>query len=104
WEKFNAGRFDRIMLGTKTVAAEATADGIRVGFESAKPGGEAPASATYDLVLQAVGRSPNGRKIGADKAGLAVDERGFIRVDAQLRSNVPSLFAIGDIVGQPMLA
>ena len=104
WQKFNAGRFDRIMLGTKTVAAQATPEGIRVSFESAKPGVDAPAPETYDLVLQAVGRSPNGRKIGADKAGLTVNERGFIPVDAQMRSNVPSLFAIGDIVGQPMLA
>ncbi len=104
WQKFNAGRFDRIMLGTKTVAAQATPEGIRVSFESAKPGVDAPAPETYDLVLQAVGRSPNGRKIGADKAGLTVNERGFIPVDVQMRSNVPSLFAIGDIVGQPMLA
>ncbi|MBI3383329.1 MAG: dihydrolipoyl dehydrogenase [Aquabacterium sp.] len=104
WQKFNAGRFDRVMLGTKTVAAEATPQGIRVSFESAKPGMDAPAPETYDLVLQSVGRSPNGRKIGADKAGLAVNEHGFIPVDAQMRSNVPSLFAIGDIVGQPMLA
>ncbi len=104
WQKFNAGRFDRVMLGTKTVAAQATPEGIRVSFESAKPGVDAPAPETYDLVLQSVGRSPNGRKIGADKAGLTVNERGFIPVDAQMRSNVPSLFAIGDIVGQPMLA
>jgi dihydrolipoamide dehydrogenase len=104
WQKFNAGRFDRIMLGTKTVAAEATPAGIKVSFESAKPGVESPAAETYDLVLQAVGRSPNGRKIGADKAGLTVNERGFIPVDQQMRSNMPSLFAIGDIVGQPMLA
>jgi dihydrolipoamide dehydrogenase len=104
WQKFNAGRFDRIMLGTKTVSAQASPEGIRVSFESAKPGTEAPAAQTYDLVLQAVGRSPNGRKIGADKAGLRVNERGFIPVDQQMRSNVPSLFAIGDIVGQPMLA
>jgi dihydrolipoamide dehydrogenase len=104
WDKHNASRFDRIMLGTKTVAAEATPEGIKVRFESAKPGVDAPAEQTYDLVLQAVGRSPNGRKIGADKAGLNVNERGFITVDPQMRSNVPSLFAIGDIVGQPMLA
>ena len=104
WEKHNAKCFDRIMLGTKTVAAEATADGIRVSFESAKPGVEAPAAETYDLVLQAVGRSPNGRKIGADLAGVTVNERGFIPVDLQQRTNVPHIFAIGDIVGQPMLA
>jgi dihydrolipoyl dehydrogenase len=104
WEKHNAKRFDRIMLGTKTVAAEATAEGIRVSFEPAKPGSEGPAAETYDLVLQAVGRSPNGRKIGADLAGIGVNERGFIPVDEQQRTNVPHIFAIGDIVGQPMLA
>ncbi|MCG3188439.1 MAG: Dihydrolipoyl dehydrogenase [Burkholderiaceae bacterium] len=101
WQKMNAARFDRIMLKTKTVAAEARADGIHVRFE----GDNAPAGPQrYDLVLQAVGRSPNGRKIGADKAGVAVNERGFIPVDVQMRTNVPHIFAIGDIVGQPMLA
>ncbi len=101
WEKRNAKRFDRVMLKTGTVAAEATIDGIRVRFE----GENAPAEAqTYDLVLVAVGRSPNGRKIGAERAGVAVDERGFIPVDGQMRSNVAHIFAIGDIVGQPMLA
>ena len=104
WQKFNAKRFDRVMLATKTVAAQATTEGIKVSFESAKPGVDAPAPEVYDLVLQSVGRSPNGRKIGADKVGLNVNERGFIPVDSQMRSNVPSLFAIGDIVGQPMLA
>jgi dihydrolipoamide dehydrogenase len=104
WDKVNAHRFDRVMLGTKTVAAEATPSGIKVSFASAKEGEPAPEPAVYDLVLQAVGRSPNGRKIGADKAGLTVNERGFVPVDKQMRSNVPSLFAIGDLVGQPMLA
>lgn len=104
WDKHNAHRFDRVMLNTKTVAAEATPAGIKVSFASAKEGEPAPEPAVYDLVLQAVGRSPNGRKIGADKAGLAVNERGFVPVDKQMRSNVPSLFAIGDLVGQPMLA
>jgi dihydrolipoamide dehydrogenase len=104
WQKFNAHRFDRVMLNTKTVSAKATAAGIEVSFESAKAGEAAPEARTYDLVLQAVGRSPNGRKVGADKAGVTVNERGFIPVDQQLRSNVPSVFAIGDIVGQPMLA
>lgn len=104
WEKLNAPRFDRVMLGTKTVAAEATAEGIRVSFEAAVAGQPAPESATYDMVLQAVGRSPNGRKVGAERAGVTVNERGFIPVDQQQRSNVPSIFAIGDIVGQPMLA
>ena len=101
WQKMNAPRFDRIMLRTKTVAAEATAEGIRVRFE----GEGAPAEPQlYDMVLQAVGRSPNGKKIAADKAGVAVTDRGFIPVDAQMRTNVPHIFAIGDIVGQPMLA
>jgi dihydrolipoamide dehydrogenase len=104
WEKHNAKRFDRVMLGTKTVAAQATPEGIRVSFESAKPGAEAPAAETYDLVLQAVGRSPNGQKIGAGLAGIVVNERGFIPVDLQQRTSVPHIFAIGDIVGQPMLA
>jgi len=104
WDKHNAHRFDRVMLNTKTVAAEATPEGIKVSFASAKEGEPAPEPAVYDLVLQAVGRSPNGRKIGADRAGLAVNERGFVPVDQQMRSNVPSLFAIGDLVGQPMLA
>jgi dihydrolipoamide dehydrogenase len=101
WQKMNAPRFDQIMLKTKTVGAEATADGIRVRFEGE---GAPSAPQLYDLVLQAVGRSPNGRKIGADKAGVAVSERGFIPVDAQMRTNVPHIYAIGDIVGQPMLA
>jgi dihydrolipoamide dehydrogenase len=101
WQKMNAPRFDHIMLKTKTVGAEATADGIKVKFEGAD--GKA-SEGIYDLVLQAVGRSPNGKKIGADKAGVAVSDRGFIPVDVQMRTNVPHIFAIGDIVGQPMLA
>jgi dihydrolipoamide dehydrogenase len=101
WQKMNAPRFDNIMLKTKTVAAEATPQGIRVTFE----GEQAPKEPqVYDLVLQAVGRAPNGKLIGADKAGVNVGERGFIPVDAQMRTNVPHIFAIGDIVGQPMLA
>jgi dihydrolipoamide dehydrogenase len=101
WQKLNAPRFDNIRLKTKTVAAEATADGIRVMFEGLDG---TKSEGLYDLVLQAVGRSPNGRKIAADKAGVTVTERGFIPVDAQMRTNVPHIFAIGDIVGQPMLA
>jgi dihydrolipoamide dehydrogenase len=104
WQKHNAHRFDRIMLNTKTVAATAKPEGIEVRFEAAEPGKESPAAQTYDLVLQAVGRSPNGRKVGADKAGVTVTDRGFIPVDKQQRTNVASIFAIGDIVGQPMLA
>ncbi len=100
WQKMNAPRFDNIMLKTKTVGAKATPAGIEVTFE----GEGAPAPQTYDLVLQAVGRSPNGKKIAADKAGVSVSDRGFIAVDIQMRTNVPHIFAIGDIVGQPMLA
>ena len=101
WEKMNTHRFDHVMLKTKTVGATATQAGIEVRFE----GDKAPAEPqVYDLVLVAVGRSPNGRKIGAEKAGVAVTERGFINVDRQMRTNVPHIHAIGDIVGQPMLA
>jgi dihydrolipoamide dehydrogenase len=101
WEKKNAGRFDNVMLKTKTVSAEATPAGIKVGFEGAK----APAEPqVYDLVLVAVGRSANGKVIAADKAGVSVTDRGFIPVDKQMRTNVGHIFAIGDIVGQPMLA
>jgi dihydrolipoamide dehydrogenase len=101
WQKMNAPRFDHIMLKTKTVGAEATADGILVRFEGE---GAPKEPQLYDLVLQAVGRVPNGKRIGADKAGVVVGERGFIPVDIQMRTNVPHIFAIGDIVGQPMLA
>ncbi|WP_284336547.1 dihydrolipoyl dehydrogenase [Comamonas sp. NoAH] len=104
WQKMNAQRFDNIMVNTKTVAAEATPEGIKVSFEPAKNGVTVPEPQTYDLVLQAVGRTPNGKKIGADAAGVAVTDRGFIEVDIQMRTNVPHIFAIGDIVGQPMLA
>ena len=104
WQKVNAPRFDNIMLKTKTVGAKATPEGIEVTFAPAEEGGTAPAPQTYDLVLQAVGRTPNGKKIAAEKAGVAVTERGFINVDIQMRTNVSHIFAIGDIVGQPMLA
>ena len=101
WEKFNAGRFEKIMLKTRAAKAEVKPDGIQVTFE----GENAPAEAqTYDLVLVAVGRTPNGKKIDASAAGVHVDERGFIAVDKQMRTNVANIFAIGDIVGQPMLA
>ena len=104
WQKMNAHRFDNIMLKTKTVGAKATAKGIEVTFAAAEEGGTAPAPQVYDLVLQAVGRTPNGKKIAAEKAGVSVTDRGFINVDIQMRTNVPHIFAIGDIVGQPMLA
>ena len=101
WEKMNAKRFDHIMLNTKTVGAQARDDGIWVSFE----GQNAPKEPQrYDLVLQAVGRTPNGNRLGADKAGVIVGERGFIPVDKQMRTNVAHIYAIGDIVGQPMLA
>ena len=101
WQKYNTGRFDKVMLKTKTVGVEAKPEGIAVRFE----GEQAPAEPQlYDLVLVAVGRSPNGNKIGADNAGVAVSERGFIAVDKQMRTNVAHIFAIGDVVGQPMLA
>lgn len=104
WQKMNAPRFDNIMVNTKTVGAEATPEGIKVTFEPAKDGVTVPEPQVYDLVLQAVGRTPNGKKIGAEAAGVAVTDRGFINVDIQMRTNVPHIFAIGDIVGQPMLA
>ncbi|PKO25419.1 MAG: dihydrolipoyl dehydrogenase [Betaproteobacteria bacterium HGW-Betaproteobacteria-8] len=94
-------RFEKIMLSTKVAKMEAKKDGIHVSFE----GENAPAGVEiYDRVLVAIGRRPNGKNIGAENAGVAVDERGFIAVDKQMRTNVPHIFAIGDIVGQPMLA
>lgn len=100
WQKMNAPRFDNIMLKTKTVSAKAVAEGIEVTFE----GEGAPKPQVYDMVLQAVGRSPNGAKIGASNAGVQVTDRGFVPVDIQMRTNVGHIFAIGDVVGQPMLA
>ena len=104
WQKFNEKRFDKVMTKTKTVAVEALKEGIKVTFEGADPSVAAPEPQLYDMVLMAVGRSPNGKKIAADKAGVAVTDRGFINVDSQMRTNVPHIFAIGDVVGQPMLA
>jgi dihydrolipoamide dehydrogenase len=101
WQKHNEPRFDKLMLRTKTVRVEAEEAGIRVWFE----GDNAPAEPQlYDMVLSAVGRSPNGRQIAADRAGIIVNDRGFIPVDSQMRTSAPHIFAIGDIVGQPMLA
>ena len=104
WQKHNQHRFDNVMTKTKTVGVEALPEGIKVTFEAAEAGATAPAPQVYDLVLVAVGRSPNGKKIAADKAGVTVTDRGFINVDKQMRTNVPHIFAIGDLVGQPMLA
>ena len=101
WEKQNLHRFDRVMLKTKTVAVEVKDEGLEVKFEGE---GVSPEPVMYDMILQAAGRSPNGGKIAADKAGVIVTDRGFITVDKQMRTNVPHIFAIGDIVGQPMLA
>ena len=101
WQKKNAPRFDNLMLKTKTVSAKAKKDGIYVTFEGE---GAPKEPQRYDLVLQAVGRTPNGKKIAAEKAGVTVTDRGFIEVDRQMRTNVPNIFAIGDIIGQPMLA
>ncbi|MGB3269849.1 MAG: dihydrolipoyl dehydrogenase [Rhodanobacter sp.] len=95
-----AGKLKGVHLKTKVVTAKATKKGIEVGYE----GDSIPETTLFDRVLVAVGRSPNGGKIGADKAGVAVTERGFINVDTQMRTNVPHIFAIGDLVGQPMLA
>jgi dihydrolipoamide dehydrogenase len=103
WQNKNTHRFDHIMLKTKTVSVAALPEGIKVTFESMTDA-KAPEPQLYDLVLVAVGRSPNGKKIAAEKAGVNVNERGFIVVDQQMRTNVPHIFAIGDVVGQPMLA
>ena len=98
-------RFEAIMLNTKVANIEAKKDGIHVSFEGVNGNTDAPKDVqVYDRVLISIGRRPNGLNIGAEHAGLAVDERGFINVDKQMRTNVPHIFAIGDIVGQPMLA
>jgi dihydrolipoamide dehydrogenase len=99
FEKVAKRRYGRIMLETKVASMSATSQGIAVVFEGKHPG-----EATYDKVLVAVGRRPNGKLIGAEAAGVLVDERGFIPVDAHQRTNVPTIFAIGDVVGNPMLA
>ena len=100
YTKANKKRFN-LMLSTKVTAVEAKDDGIYVSVEGKK----APTDPIrYDAVLVAIGRAPNGLMIGAEGAGINVDERGFINVDKQMRTNVPNIFAIGDVVGQPMLA
>ncbi|HLS21900.1 MAG TPA: dihydrolipoyl dehydrogenase, partial [Paenalcaligenes sp.] len=101
WQNKNAWRFENIWLQAKTVAVRADEQGVWAQFE----GADAPTDEQrYDLILQSVGRAPNGDRIGAENAGIAVDERGFLSVDRQMRTNVPHIFAIGDIIGQPMLA
>lgn len=93
-------RYEQILLGTRVAGVEPLAEGLRVSFA----GDKAPAPQVYGRVLVAVGRSPNGQRIGAESAGVQVSDRGFIPVDKQLRTNVPHIFAIGDIAGPPMLA
>jgi dihydrolipoamide dehydrogenase len=95
-------RYEKIMLKTKVVKIESTSVGLKAHFEALE--GESPKAEVYDRVLLAVGRRPNGNHIDADKAGITVNDRGWIPVDGQMRTNVPHIFAIGDIVGEPMLA
>ena len=99
-EKRIAARYERILLKTKMTGVRPAPEGLVVSFE----GDKAPAPQVYDKVLVAVGRTPNGRTLAAEAAGLAVNERGYIPVDRQMRTNVAHIFAIGDVVGQPMLA
>lgn len=99
-EKRIGKRYEQIMLGTRVEQVEVVPNGIRVSFAGTK----APASQVYDAVLVAVGRTPNGRAIAAEAAGVKVDERGYIAADRQQRTNVPHIFAIGDVIGAPMLA
>jgi dihydrolipoamide dehydrogenase len=93
-------QYENVFLSTKVTSVQAGSDGLTVSFEGAR----APESDTFDAVLVAVGRAPNGKLIDAEKAGVAVDDRGFLAVDKQQRTNVGHIFAIGDVVGQPMLA
>jgi dihydrolipoamide dehydrogenase len=97
WQKFNAGRFDSIMLQTRTTKVEASPQGLKASFEGKD-------SKVYDMILVSAGRAPNGKNIGAEKAGVAVTERGFIETDSQMRTNVSHIYAIGDITRNPMLA
>jgi dihydrolipoamide dehydrogenase len=94
------GRYQQILLGTKVTKVEPLEEGLRVTFE----GDNAPAPTVFERVLVAVGRVPNGKSIGAEAAGIKVSDRGFIPVDKQMRTNVPHIFAIGDIASMPMLA
>ncbi|SCX37550.1 dihydrolipoyl dehydrogenase [Nitrosospira sp. Nsp1] len=97
-------RYEAIYLKTRVTGIESRENGLKVTFEGEQNSSATPEPQTYDRILMAVGRRPNGRDIGADSAGVNVDGRGFISVDKQLRTNVPHIFAIGDIVGEPMLA
>ncbi len=95
-----SARYDKVMLKTKVMAATATDAGIEVSFET----GDTTEAGVFDRVLVATGRRPNGGTIGAEAAGIVPDERGFIDVDTQMRTSQPHIFAVGDVVGQPMLA
>ncbi|HYL90881.1 MAG TPA: dihydrolipoyl dehydrogenase [Burkholderiales bacterium] len=97
WEKYNKGRFDNVMLKTKTTKVEGSPKGLKASFDGKD-------AQTYDMILVSVGRAPNGKKVGAEKAGVAVTDRGFIETDQQMRTNVPHIFAIGDVTKNPMLA
>jgi dihydrolipoyl dehydrogenase len=97
WQKMNAPRFDRVMLKTKTTKVDVEKNALRVSFDGKE-------TQFYDMILVSVGRVPNGGKIGADKAGINVDAKGFVGVDSQMRTNVPNIYAIGDIARNPMLA
>jgi dihydrolipoamide dehydrogenase len=97
WQKMNARRFDNVMLKAKTTKVEASPQGLKVSFDG-------KAAQTYDAILVSVGRVPNGKKLGAEKAGIEVDARGFIATDSQMRTNVPNIYAIGDVARNPMLA
>jgi dihydrolipoamide dehydrogenase len=99
WSRRNAERMGRVMLNTVVSAIAKRAEGLAVTFR-----GQVQDTAEYDLILVATGRTPNGNRIGAAEAGVRVSERGFIEVDSQMRTNVPHVFAVGDIVGAPMLA
>ena len=93
-------QYEAIYLNTKVISIKALKEGLKVSFE----GKDAPKTAVFDKVLVAVGRTPNGKLINAEAAGIVVNEQGFIEVDAQMRTNIAHIYAIGDIVGQPMLA
>ncbi len=101
WLKRNRHRFGRIMMNTEVASVAAQNDGVWVKFHGQQIPGEAQ---RYDTILQSVGRRPNGKKIAADRAGVRVDQRGFIAVDRQMRTNIPHIFSVGDVVGGPMLA
>src|SRR5439155_8235163 len=92
-----SGRYEAVHVGVRVTGVTAGPDGLEATFEGAEP-------ATFDRILVAVGRRPNGAALGAEAAGVAVDERGFIAVDERQRTNVPHIYAIGDMVGEPMLA